>query len=123
MYGKLKQISKQLIQKFGSPCLIKTQISGQYDPATGKMQTEIRKQNAYCLFDNLAYDFPSFQSGGTSRGEAVAIEQGDVVIYLTEKAEVGSAVEVNGEVWSIIAVQPIKPANVAMLYQCQGRKQ
>ncbi|MDE4007266.1 hypothetical protein NUS58_10000, partial [Glaesserella parasuis] len=84
MYGKLKQISKQLIQKFGSPCVIKTQISGQYDPTTGKMQTEISKQNAYCLFDNLSYDFPSFQSGGTSRGEAVAIEQGDVVIYLTE---------------------------------------
>ncbi|MCT8567956.1 hypothetical protein KZ431_06105 [Glaesserella parasuis] len=114
MYGKLKQISKQLIQKFGSPCVIKTQISGQYDPATGKMQTEIRKQNAYCLFDNLAYDF-------SVNREFATVQQGDVVIYLTEK--VGSAVEVNGEVWSIIAVQPIKPASVAMLYQCQGRKQ
>ncbi|MDP0174079.1 hypothetical protein Q7299_09890 [Glaesserella parasuis] len=116
MYGKLKQISKQLIQKFGSPCVIKTQISGQYDPTTGKMQTEISKQNAYCLFDNLAYDF-------SVNREFATVQQGDVVIYLTEKAEVGSAVEVNGEVWSIIAVQPIKPASVAMLYQCQGGKQ
>ncbi|MCT8608722.1 hypothetical protein KZ427_07190 [Glaesserella parasuis] len=116
MYGKLKQISKQLIQKFGSPCVIKTQISGQYDPATGKMQTEIRKQNAYCLFDNLAYDFSVNRVFAT-------LQKSDVGIYMTDKAAVGSAVEVNGEVWSIIAVQPIKPASVAMLYQCQGRKQ
>ncbi|WP_288061383.1 hypothetical protein [Rodentibacter caecimuris] len=125
MYGQLLHLSTQLIRQFGVPCIVKTESKGQYDPATGGISNKRRISNkAYCLFDNLAYDFPSFQSGGLGKSDATMVQQGDVMLYITEsgKPEIHSTVIVEGETWTIINCQPIKPSNVTIIYQCQARR-
>ncbi|MCQ9121573.1 hypothetical protein MUU45_001122 [Rodentibacter pneumotropicus] len=125
MYGQLRHLSTQLIRQFGVPCVVKTESKGQYDPATGGISNKRRVSNkAYCLFDNLAYDFPSYQSNGSGKGASAMVKQGDVMLYITEsgKPEVHSIVSVEGETWAIINCQPIRPANVSIIYQCQARR-
>ncbi|WP_439259490.1 hypothetical protein [Lonepinella sp. BR2930] len=120
MYQKLKTISSKLIKQFGSPCVVVTENQGQYNPLTGSVSDgERMEQKAYCLFDNLAYDFSRSQQNSSA-----TIEQGDVLIYLTAQAEptVNSHILVNQERWMVINCQPIKPANTAVIYQCQARK-
>lgn len=115
MYGQLKQLSVQLIRQFGMPCIILQKEIGKYDPSTGQNRVTETRVSAYCLFDNLAFDF-------TRKAEYSTVKQGDVLIYLTAKADVGDKVEADGESWTLVNVQPIKPAGTALLYQCQGRK-
>lgn len=125
LYRQLQQLSESLLQQFGSPCVVKTKTEGKYNAATGEYkQGEETHHSAYCLFDNLAYDFPHYKSGGVGKGDSTAIQQGDVLIYITASGQpkVNSVVEVNGEMWAIIRCQPIQPAGAALLYQCQGRK-
>ncbi|AFF25323.1 TPA: hypothetical protein SIC75_002067 [Pasteurella multocida] len=121
MYGRLKNISSSLIKKFGSPCVVRIEKKGEYDPETGSVNTVQAVENkAFCIFDNLAYDFPSY------RGDSGAsmVKQGDVLIYLTAEAkpELNSHVVVNGETWLIVKFQPIKPSNTVIIYQCQARR-
>ncbi|QPB42223.1 hypothetical protein [Rodentibacter haemolyticus] len=125
MYRQLKQISAQLIRQFGLSCVIKTEKSGKYNPETGGVSKKSTvENNAYCLFDNLAYDFPSYQSSGSGKGDSAMVKQGDVMLYITAegKPEVLSKVFVDDETWSIIKCQSIKPAGTALLYQCQARR-
>lgn len=125
LYPQLQQLSESLLQQFGSPCVVKKQGEGKYNVSTGEFRgTDEIHHSAHCLFDNLAYDFPHFKSGGVGKGDSATVKQGDVLIYLTASGqpEVNAVVEVNGEQWAIINCQPIKPANTELLYQCQGRK-
>lgn len=118
LYPQLQQLSESLLQQFGSPCVVKTKNEGKYNVATGEYKKgENVSHSAYCLFDNLKYDFSQDQ-------DAVNVQQGDVLIYITASGqpEINSLVEVNGEIWAIIRCQPIQPAGAALLYQCQGRK-
>ncbi|SQI48215.1 Uncharacterised protein [Pasteurella multocida] len=125
MYGRLKNISSSLIKKFGSPCVVKTEQKGEYDPETGSVDTSrVVENKAFCIFDNLAYDFPSFKSNGIGRGDSVMVKQGDVVLLLTAEAnpELNSHVVVNGETWLIVNFQPVKPSSTVIIYQCQARR-
>lgn len=118
LYNQLQMLSTKLIKQFGVPCKVITSKNGDYDPSIGAMQTIKMEKSAYCLFDNLAYDFPK---GDTS---AVMVKQGDVLIYVTYQAtpELNVQIIANGERWQVIKSQPIKPANQAIIYQCQCRK-
>ncbi|MEG9482761.1 hypothetical protein V6W59_10875 [Mannheimia sp. HC-2023] len=116
-YGNLGKISHSLIKQFGQPCSVTINEQGRYNPATG----ERKKGNStvhtgYCLFDNLAFDFRNQQSSG--------VQQGDVMIYLTAdcKPVLNAVIEASGEKWSVINVQPIRPAATTLIYQVQGRK-
>lgn len=117
MYSSLKGISDKLIKQFGQPCRVVINEQGRYNPATG----ERKKGNStvhtgYCLFDNLAFDFRNQQSP--------SVQQGDVMIYLTAdcKPVLNAVIEASGEKWSVITVQPIRPATTTLIYQVQGRK-
>ncbi|OBX06186.1 hypothetical protein [Gallibacterium genomosp. 3] len=124
-YKSLRNISSKLIKQFGVECKVKKETAGQYNPATGGVSGGIVTNNdAYCLFDNLNYDFPSYKSVGTSKGSDVMVQQGDVVIYVTAegKPSINAIIEVNNELWKVITCQPIKPANSEILYQIQARK-
>ena len=118
LYPQLQQLSESLLRQFGSPCVVKTKQDGRYNPATGEYrQGEEESRQAFCLFDNLAYDFGHKQYAET-------VQQGDVVIYVSAsgKPEVNSLIEVSGEIWAVIRAQPIQPAGAALIYQCQGRR-
>ena len=109
MYGKLQNISTKLIKQFGVPCVVRTEKAGRYNPETGEVESRSRaEETAHCLFDNLAYDFN--QSG---KNTSNMVQQGDVLIYVTAT---------DNEKWTVINCQPIKPAGVAVIYQCQARK-
>ncbi|MDY4280860.1 MAG: hypothetical protein SOX56_07320 [[Pasteurella] mairii] len=119
MYGQLQQISSDLIKQFGSPCAVQMKTAGEYNPLTGEFVADAELNKAYCLFDNLAYDF-----NRSGLATSAAVKQGDVMLYLTaeSRAEINATVFVNGENWVIIHCQPIKPANTVMIYQCQARR-
>lgn len=120
MYGNLKSISSKLVKRFGMPCVVRGEKIGRYNPETGEVESKSKSnRNAHCLFDNLAYDF-----GKSGMYHASAVQQGDVLIYVTADGEptLDSKIEADGEIWSVINVQPIKPAGMSLLYQCQARK-
>lgn len=120
MYGKLKNISTKLIKKFGLPCEVKLYRGGSYDPETGGMSnSEEVIQSAHCIFDNLAYDFS--RNGQIS---SPMVQQGDVIIYVTAEAspELSAQIIANNETWAVINAQPIKPADIAVIYQCHARR-
>ncbi|MCB4228116.1 hypothetical protein [Mannheimia haemolytica] len=123
-YGNLGKISHSLIKRFGQPCNVTINEQGSYNPATGERKKgNWTVQKGYCLFDNLAFDFP--HSGNDSHGgSALLVQQGDVLIYLTAdcKPTLNAVIEANGEKWSVINVQPIRPAATTLIYQVQGRK-
>ncbi|MFC1096585.1 hypothetical protein ABWH54_03960 [Pasteurella multocida] len=105
--------------------MVRIEKKGEYDPETGSVNTVQTVENkAFCIFDNLAYDFPSFKSNGISRSDSVMVKQGDVVLLLTAEAkpELNSHVVVNGETWLIVNFQPVKPSNTVIIYQCQARR-
>ncbi|TNG94876.1 hypothetical protein FHQ28_05640 [Pasteurellaceae bacterium USgator11] len=125
MYGQLKNISTQVVKQFGMACTVITQSAGQYNPVTGAVEGGgENKQSAHCIFDNLAYDFPRFQSGGEGKASSSMVKQGDVLIYITAEAkpELSAQIVANGEKWIVITCQPISPAGTALLYQCQARR-
>ena len=115
LYQNLQQVSTKLIRQFGSPCVISQGKTGKYNPETGEVSQSKRRVSASCLFDTLAYDF----SRQTTHAD---VQVGDVLMLLTEKAEVNDIVSVNGEKWQVIRVQPIRPAQQAIYYQAQGRR-
>lgn len=124
-YPSLKKPLAKLIKKFGVACKVRTEIVGTYDPSTGGVTgNQINEVQAYCLFDNLNYDFPRYGDTGASQGTDVMVAQGDVLIYVTAegKPSLNAIIEVNDEQWKVINCQPIKPANSALLYQLQARK-
>lgn len=124
-YSSLQKISSKLIKQFGKSCKVKTETVGTYDPETSEViGNKITEASAYCLFDNLNYDFPRYTSTGTSKGSDVMIEQGDVLIYVTAegKPTTNAIIEVDNELWKVITCQPIKPANSELMYQLQARK-
>lgn len=125
LYSQLQNLSADLLRQFGMPCVVKTVGNAKYNPETGEQKTESAiTSTGYCLFDNLAYDFPRFNSNGAGKGDSALVQKGDVVIYITASAkpELNSLIEVNDEVWAVVTCQPIQPAGKTLLYQCQGRK-
>lgn len=116
-YGNLGKISHSLIKRFGQPCNVTINEQGSYNPATGERKKgSSTVRTGYCLFDNLAFDFRDQQSP--------SVQQGDVMIYLTAdcKPVLNAVIEANSEKWSVINVQPIRPAATTLIYQVQGRK-
>lgn len=65
LYSQLQVLSTKLIKQFGVPCTVITSEMAIMIRQLGAMQTIKTEKSAYCLFDNLAYDFPSFQSGSS----------------------------------------------------------
>ncbi len=116
LYANLARLSTKLIKQFGLPCRIITESNERYEPTTGRMTVKQSAQSAYCLLDRLAYDFPN------KAYSSEMVEQGDVLIYLTQRADLNAQIVVNGETWTVIKSQPIQPANQAIIYQCQCRK-
>lgn len=120
MYKQLQVVSTRLIKQFGLPCSVLSEKAGRYNPETGEVESKSRStKQAFCLFDNLAYDFGSF-----GKSNASAIQQGDVMVYVTAEGEpaVNSKIVAEGEKWAVINCQPIKPAGTTVIYQCQARK-
>ena len=120
MYGKLQNISTKLIKQFGVPCVVRSEKAGRYNPETGEVESRSRsEESAHCLFDNLAYDFNQI-----GKNTSNMVQQGDVLIYVTAEANpaINSKIVTDNEKWTVINCQPIKPAGVAVIYQCQARK-
>lgn len=120
MYKQLQNLSGKLIKQFGLPCVVRNEKTGKYNPETGEVESMSKStKSAFCLFDNLAYDF-----GSSGQYHASAVQQGDVMLYITSEGSptLNAKVDVDGETWAVINVQPIKPAGTAVIYQCQARK-
>lgn len=114
-YAATAATATRLLQRFGASATIKRQTTGTYDPSTGTTPvtvTELATTAAVFAYDQKYID-------GT------LILQGDQRAYMTPAVmpKQGDLLAWHGRDWSIVAVKPISPAGVPVVYEAQLRGQ
>ncbi|QLQ28519.1 MAG: hypothetical protein HZT39_09840 [Pseudoxanthomonas sp.] len=114
-YAAIAATATRLLQRFGASATLKRQTAGTYDPSTGTTPvtvTELATTAAVFAYDQKYID-------GT------LILQGDQEAYLTaaNAPKQGDLLAWQGRDWSIVAVKPISPAGVPVVYEAQLRGQ
>ena len=126
-YDELADTAKTLLTEFGVPCSIEQNITSDYNVKTGEATRRKRRLLGVCIFNQLTYDFPQFQSSGVLKGEASLVQQGDVSITLSLSSPLSreelllSVLLVNGERWQIVNCQPLKLSGMTIYYKLQAR--
>ena len=121
-YDELADTAKTLLTEFGVPCSIEQNITSDYNVNTGEATRRKRRLLGVCIFNQLTYDFPQFQSSGVLKGEASLVQQGDVSITLSLSSPLSrEELLVNGERWQIVNCQPLKPSGMTIYYKLQAR--
>lgn len=113
-YGGLQTTTANLIEKFGALVTLKKIAQGTYDPSTGlDVGSSTDESPVKCVFVGAK------SSWGRS---SFTIEEGDSIALV---AADGLAPEQNDLIdgWTIIGVETVQPASVAVLYKCHVRKQ
>lgn len=113
-YEEIRNIVDQLLPEFGIDCTAITKIEGKYDPETGMSGGE-KKTSGQVVVTNIDMRFGNQNN---------LIEVGDQTLLATAslELEVGTKVNVNGVNYLVIAPNPIKPANVIVMYKAHVRK-
>lgn len=114
-YAATAATATRLLTRFGASATIKRQTTGAYDPSTGTTPvtvTELATTAAVFSFDQKYID-------GT------LILQGDQEAYLAPSVmpKQGDLLAWQSRDWNIVAVTPIGPAGVPVLYEVQLRGQ
>lgn len=115
-YAATAATATRLLQRFGASATLKRQTAGEYDPVTGTTPdattTELATTAAVFAYDQKYID-------GT------LILQGDQRAYIVPANEPkqGDLLAWQGRDWSIVAVKPISPAGVPVVYEAQLRGQ
>lgn len=114
-YAATAATATRLLQRFGASATLKRVTTGVYDPVTGTTTdttTELATTAAVFAYDQKYID-------GT------LILQGDQRAYMTPAVmpKQGDLLAWQGRDWSIVAVKPISPAGVPVVYEAQLRGQ
>lgn len=112
-YAASAATAVSLLQRFGAAATLKRTTTGAYDPATGSAPTTVTEHETTAAV--LAY--PQKFIDGT------LIRQGDrrALMAATVEPQAGDALAWQGSDLSIVAVRPVDPAGVAVLYEAQVR--
>lgn len=113
-YGEIQAIVDELLPEFGIGCTAITKTEGEYDPETGMTGSE-KRTKGQCVVTNIDMRFGNQNN---------LIEVGDQVLLASAslELEVGTKVNVNDVNYLVIAPNPIKPANVIVMYKAHVRK-
>lgn len=115
-YAATAATATRLLQRFGASATLKRVTPGEYDPATGTTPnattTELATTAAVFAYDQKYID-------------GSLILQGDQRAYMTPAVmpKQGDLLAWQGRDWSIVAVKPISPAGVPVVYEAQLRGQ
>lgn len=114
-YAATAATATRLLQRFGAAATLKRTTTGEYDPELGEAPvtvTELATTAAVFAYDQKYID-------GT------LILQGDQRAYIVPANEPkqGDLLAWQGRDWSIVAVKPISPAGVPVVYEAQLRGQ
>lgn len=112
-YPATAATATRLLQRFGAACTLKRQTPGAYNPATGTATS------TYTDYATTAavFDYAQRYIDGT------LIKQGDKQAYCAPGVEPvqGDRFTWNGATYTIVAVKPVSPAGVPVLFEAQLR--
>ena len=114
-YPATAATATRLLQRFGAACTIKHPTGTAYDPDTGTMTPTYANTPSTAA----VFDFAQKYIDGT------LILQGDKQAYCAPGVAVvqGDAVTWMGIDYTVIAVKPVSPAGVTVLFEAQLRGQ
>jgi hypothetical protein len=115
-YSDLDATAKELLAEFGAPMVLTRTTEGDYDPAqAGSVNTSV---DYSCEGVKLNYE-EKFIDG-------TRIKTGDQQVLLsttiTVTPEQGDTITIDSELWKVVKVETVKPAEVALLYKLQVRQ-
>ncbi len=119
-YERLTANAYRTLKNVGvSVTLTRAQVR-EYNPASSRAEAlPVKSFSGYGVRDQY----------GLTLVDNVTILSGDVRLYLAfedneaANPQAGDSVSISGgEVWNLVSVTPVRPANVTVLFDCQARK-
>jgi hypothetical protein len=112
-YASSAATATRLLINFGAVCTLKRQSAGSYDPATGTDTVTVSSLASVAV----VFDYPQKYIDGT------LILQGDKQAYMDPGVtpKQGDVLTWQGADYQVIAVKPLSPAGVVLLYEAQLR--
>ena len=112
-YPATAATATRLLERFGAAATIKRSTPGAYNPATGTMTPTVTTHAttaAVFAFDQKYIDGTLVQAGDQRAylAPAVVPQQGDALTW-------------DGRDWQVVAVKPVSPAGVPVLFEAQLR--
>lgn len=115
-YANLKATARKLLQGFGQTMTLTRDVAGTYNPETGTIV------NTTQTFSDYGVVLP-YGEGSSSVADSL-IQQGDrqVFIQMSTEPKTTDKMTIAGVTYNIIAVKPLEPAGINVLYELQIRK-
>lgn len=112
-YAATAATATRLLQRFGAPATLKRQTTGAYDPVTGQPSvtvTNLATTAAVFAYHQRYIDGTNILQGDQQAycAPGVAPKQGDKLAW-------------QGRDLEVIAVKPVSPAGLAVIYEVQVR--
>lgn len=117
-YPSMQDVANELLTEFGSDWIVRRVGNTPYNPATNDLFNTIKDE---VTIKAVRQNYKNAQINGES------ILAGDILLLVDSKAlEIGlmptDKMVNNDEVWQIINIELIKPADVVLFYKVQLRK-
>lgn len=112
-YAATAETATRLLERFGAAATLKRSTPGAYNSATGTTTPTVTTHATTAAV--FAYDQKYI--------DGTLIQQGDQRAYLAPAVvpQQGDALTWGGRDWAIVAVKPVSPAGVPVLYESQLR--
>lgn len=116
-YGEMAALADEILLEFGAPVILTRTTPGAYDPATGTTGGPV---STPYTGTGAAFDYEAKDIDGT------LIKAGDRRVYLSTAGIVaprtGDTLAIAGAALTVVAVRPLQPALLAVLFdvQCRG---
>ena len=110
MYAGLQSTATRLLKKFGKSADLVSITETGFDPITGQPGTDTTTTSVSAVFVGI----------NSKWTDKFAIEQGDAVALVESGTEPKQNDTLDG--WTVIAVEPLKPADTVLMYRCHLRQ-
>jgi len=118
-YNNLKMKAFELLKKYGRDVTVRISVKGSYDPSTDSYSTTTTDYISYGVVE----EYSNAEIGGNS-----LIKIGDKKLMLGVNSlpeltnQMDLSVAIGFDLWKVIEVKPIQPAEVIIYYEIQIRK-
>ena len=110
MYAGLQSTATRLLKKFGKSADLVSITETGFDPETGQPGTTTTTTSVSAVFVGISSKWT----------DKFAVEQGDAVALVESGTEPKQNDALDG--WTVIAVEPLKPADTVLMYRCHLRQ-
>lgn len=124
-YLAIAATARRLIAQAGQTVTLKSQVTGDYDPAQGKAPVTNQDQAAVCVILNY-----KLKDAGQKQKDGTLILGADKKLLMSAATAAGFSPEpaVNDKLqagsttYTILNIKDLAPAGTPVLYECQVRK-